>query len=63
MGVEERGAARRQPVEMRSLGHRMTTQMADPVVLIVDGDEEDIWLRREGERRAGRGDQECDESE
>ena len=38
----------------------MTTKMADPVVLIVDGDEEDIWLRREGERRAGRGDQECD---
>ena len=41
----------------------MTTKMADPVVLIVDGDEEDIWLRREGERRAGRGDQECDEGE
>jgi hypothetical protein len=26
----------------------VTAKMADPVVLIVDGDEQDVWLRRKG---------------
>jgi hypothetical protein len=63
VGVEERGATRRELVEMRGLGHRMAAKVADPVVLIVDGDEEDVWLRRVGKRRAGRGEKECDEGE
>jgi bifunctional DNA-binding transcriptional regulator/antitoxin component of YhaV-PrlF toxin-antitoxin module len=41
----------------------MAAKVADPVVLIVDGDEEDVWLRRVGKRRAGRGEKECDEGE
>ena len=46
MGVEEGGAAGGEAVEVWGLGERMSAQMPDPVVLIVDGDEHDVRLGR-----------------
>ena len=44
MGVEQSGAARRQAINVWGLGQRMATEGADPVVLIVDRDEDDVGL-------------------
>lgn len=44
MGVGEKGALRCQSIDVWSLGVRVSAQAADPVVLIIDGDEEDIGL-------------------
>jgi len=46
MRVQEDGAARGETVHVRRLRKRMSAERADPVVLIVYGDEEDVWLGR-----------------
>ena len=53
VGVQERGAARREPVDVWRAGQWMAAEVADPVVLIIDGDEEHIgfWC---GETRSRR---------
>ncbi len=61
MGVEEGRAARSQFVDVGSFRERMPTHMADPIVLIVDGNEDYVWFgsaergRRDygGEKREG----------
>ena len=60
MGVVERGAPRGQPVHVRRHHLGMTVQRADPVIEVVDRDEEDVrWGGRralragEGQRRGG----------
>lgn len=58
MGVEKRGAAHGEPVQVWGLHHRMPAEMADPVILIVDGDEEDVWLLRLG--RMHRDEKKCE---
>ena len=45
MGVEEGGAAGGEAVEVWGLGERMSAQMPDPVVLIVNGEEEELRPR------------------
>ncbi len=42
MRIEERRATFGQRIEVRRLGQRMATQVTDPVVLVVDGDEDDV---------------------
>ncbi len=54
MGIGEQGAARRQPIEVRRLGQRMSAQAAQPIVLIVDGDEQHVGARGSRKRRGGR---------
>ena len=44
MGVAEQGAAPREPVDVGRPRLRMTAEAADPVVQVVDGDEEDVGL-------------------
>jgi len=46
MRVGEGGSAGGQLVDMRSLDHRVATKIADPVVLVVNGDEENVGLLR-----------------
>ena len=55
MRVEQHGAARREAVDIGRLRQRMSAESADPIVLIVDGDEDDVRLRRGGRREGGRG--------
>ncbi len=61
MGVEKAGAARGQPIQMRRLRQGVAAQVADPVVLVVDGDEQDVRScgrgGREGLGEAEKGDQ------
>jgi len=52
MRVGKQRAAGGQTINMGRLHLRMTFQAADPVVLIVDGDEQDIGLLRR-QRRHG----------
>jgi hypothetical protein len=42
VGIEERRSSAGQAVNIRCLGHGMSTKCADPIVLVVDGDEQDI---------------------
>ena len=42
--IGEQRAARRQPVDARRLRLRMPAQAADPIVEVIDGDQEDIGL-------------------
>lgn len=42
MRVEKGGSARGQAVEVRCFRQRMPAQVADPVVLIVNGNEQDV---------------------
>lgn len=42
MRVQERRPATRQSVDARRFGHRMSTERTDPIILIVDGDEDDV---------------------
>lgn len=46
MRVGEERAALGEPVNVRRLHLRMPAEAADPVVLIINGEEEDIGLRR-----------------
>ena len=51
MRVKKRGAAGGKFVDVRGLRHRVAAEVADPVILVVDGDEEDVRLA--GLRRLG----------
>ncbi len=42
MRIEKRGAACRELVDVWCLGHRVSTEVANPVVLVIDGDEENV---------------------
>ena len=44
MGIGEGGATGGQSVDIRGLGQWVTSKVADPVILVVDGDEEDVGL-------------------
>ncbi len=59
MRIQERGTACRQLVDVGRLGHRMPTDMADPVILVVDGDEKNVRLvssrKREAESQKAEG--------
>lgn len=44
VGIEEGGAALREAVEVGGVGQGMAAEVSDPVVLIVDGDEEHVGL-------------------
>jgi hypothetical protein len=46
VGVEKGGAAAREGVEVRRLRERMAAERSDPVVQIIDEDEEDVGFRR-----------------
>jgi hypothetical protein len=46
MGVGEQHPARGQAIEVGRLGVRMSTQAADPIVQVIDGDEQDIGALR-----------------
>ena len=62
MGVGEERAARGEAVHVRRLHLRMPSETADPVVLIVNGEEEDVGLRRGG-GRAAQNAKECEKSD
>jgi hypothetical protein len=47
VGVEKGRTTRRKLIEVGRFRHRMPPEMADPVILIVDGDEQDVRLGRE----------------
>ena len=53
VGVEKRRAARRQSIEVRGAGERVSTERPNPVVLIIDDDEDDIGPVRGGGSRGG----------
>jgi hypothetical protein len=44
MRVQETGAALGKGIKVRGLRHGMTSNVSDPVVLIVDRDKEDVGL-------------------
>lgn len=44
MRIGEQHPAGRQPVKIRRTGLRMSTQAANPVVEIIHGDKQDVWL-------------------
>jgi len=44
MGVREQRPARRECVDVRRLDLRMPVQAADPIIQVVDGDDEDVGL-------------------
>ena len=44
MGIGEGGTASGQPVDVRGLDQWVASQVADPVILVIDGDEEDVGL-------------------
>lgn len=44
MGIGEKGATGGQAVDVRGESVWVAIKAADPIVLIIDGDEEDIWL-------------------
>ena len=47
MRITKKRAARRKPVEVRRPGLRMSPEAADPIVQVVDGDEQNVWpIRR-----------------
>lgn len=52
MSIEKHGAAICQRVQVRSLRQRVAAQRADPIVLIVDGDEQHVRLPRRLDRRS-----------
>ena len=52
MGIGKARAALGQPIDVGRLHHRMPAEVADPIVLIINGDHQDIGfltLCREGE--------------
>lgn len=55
MTVGKKCAHLGQPVDVRRLGLRVTTKTADPVVQIVDRNEQDIGLRTFSCRKKERG--------
>jgi hypothetical protein len=50
VGVEKGGAAAREGVEVRGLRERMAAERSDPVVQIIDEDEEDVGSRNRRQR-------------
>ena len=48
MGISECSPAGRQSVDVRSFHHGMASKITDPVVLIVNGDEQNIRLSVRG---------------
>ena len=44
MGVRERRAAPGQAIDVRCLCHRMPTEIADPIVLIIDRNKENVRI-------------------
>ena len=50
VGVQKRRPAGREAIKMGRLGHGVAAEVPDPVVLVVDGDEEDVGFfhRRRG---------------
>ena len=67
MRVGHDSSATRQPVEMGCFGERVSAKRADPVVLIVNGDQKNVWLpggrfRRVGERAEQEGKEENEKS-
>ena len=44
MSVGEQGAAFGKGVDMGRLYLRMSAHAAEPIILVVDGNEEDIWF-------------------
>ena len=56
MRIREKCSALSQPIDVRRLDLRMTAQATDPVVQIIDGDEEDVG-RTSRDRRGGDGEQ------
>ena len=44
MRIGEQGSARRETIEMRSFDERMTAEAADPIILIVNRDEEYVGM-------------------
>lgn len=53
VGVGEERAASGEAVDVRGLDLRMAAEAADPVVLVVDGEEEDVGARGGGEGSDG----------
>ena len=48
MGVGEKGAASGELVDVRGLDQRMAAQTADPIILVIDGQEEHVRLLSSG---------------
>ena len=46
MGIREQCPPRRQSINVRGLHQRVPTEAADPVVLVINGDEEDVRATR-----------------
>ncbi len=44
MGIGKCSTSCSQPIDMRSLDHRMATEIADPIILVINGDEKYVWL-------------------
>ena len=44
MSVVEKSSAFCESIDVRSLGIRVAVHATDPVVLVIDGDEEDVGL-------------------
>ena len=56
MGIGKARAALSQPIDVGRLHHRMPAEVADPIVLIINGDHQDIGFLifcREGEGQEG----------
>ena len=60
MGIGEQRAARGEPIDVGCFDLRMTTQTADPIVLIIDRQEQHIRLIR-AQRRQIQNKQKCHE--
>ena len=54
MGISECSPADRQSVDVRSFHHGMASKITDPVVLIVNGDEQYIRLCDQGKDGNGK---------
>ena len=50
MGVREEHAPRRETIDIRCLRLWVSAEAADPIVEVVDGNEEDVWPGRLGIR-------------
>lgn len=63
MGVGEENTARGESIEIRREGLRVPPEAADPIVQIIDREEQDVrrLLRRDGRRTTG--DQDCREDD
>ena len=54
MGISECSPAERQSVDVRSFSHGMASKITDPVVLIVNGDEQYVRLCVQGKGGNGK---------